>query len=123
MTKAGAIHKFLSGFGLPAHAATGVPKDAELPCLTYQLSTAGWGDGEVSITVNLWYYGRTETEPNAKAEELSRTIGRGGVLLSCDTGTIWLKRGSPFCQSLSDDQDKDVKRRYINLSAEFLTID
>lgn len=123
MTKAGAIHKFLSSFGLEAHADTAVPKDALLPCLTYQLSTAGWGDGEVSLTVDLWYYGGSEAEPNAKAEELSKAVGMGGVTLPCDSGLIWLKRGSPFCQSLSDQNDKNVKRRHINLSAEFLTID
>ncbi|MBE6898724.1 MAG: hypothetical protein E7475_06960 [Ruminococcaceae bacterium] len=122
MTKEAAIHKFLSGFGLDAYAATAVPKDAELPCLTYELSTSAWGDGEAPITVNLWYYGGTEAEPNAKAQELSDAIRLGGVLLSCDGGSVWLKRGSPFCQNLSDASDANVKRRYINLSAEYLTI-
>lgn len=122
MTKAAAIHQFLSGFGLPAHAASSVPKDAMLPCLTYELSTSAWGDGEAPITVNLWYYGGTEAEPNAKAQELSDAIRLGGVLLGCDGGSVWLKRGYPFCQNLSDASDANVKRRYINLSAEYLTI-
>ena len=122
MTKEAAIHKFLSGFGLDAYAATAVPKDVKLPCLTYELSTSAWGDGEAPITVNLWYYGGTEAEPNAKAQELSDAIRLGGVLLSCDGGSVWLKRGSPFCQNLSDASDANVKRRYINLSAEYLTI-
>lgn len=122
MTKEAAIHKFLSGFGLDAYAATAVPKDAKLPCLTYELSTSAWGDGEAPITVNLWYYGGTEAEPNAKAQELSDAIRLSGVLLSCDGGSVWLKRGSPFCQNLSDASDANVKRRYINLSAEYLTI-
>ena len=122
MTKEAAIHKFLSGFGLDASAATAEPKDAKLPCLTYELSTSAWGDGEAPITVNLWYYGGTEAEPNAKAQELSDAIRLGGVLLGCDGGSVWLKRGSPFCQNLSDASDANVKRRYINLSAEYLTI-
>lgn len=122
MTKEAAIHKFLSGFDLEAYAATAVPKDTKLPCLTYELSTSAWGDGEAPITVNLWYYGGTEAEPNAKAQELSDAIRLGGVLLSCDGGSVWLKRGSPFCQNLSDASDTNVKRRYINLSAEYLTI-
>ena len=122
MTKEAAIYKFLSGFGLDAYATTAVPKDAKLPCLTYELSTGAWGDGEAPITVNLWYYGGTEAEPNAKAQEISNAIRLGGMLLSCDGGSVWLKRGSPFCQNLSDASDANVKRRYINLSAEYLTI-
>lgn len=123
MTKAAAIHQFLSDFGLPTHAASSVPKDAMLPCLTYVLSQGAWGDSELSITADLWYYGGGEAAPNAKAQELSQAIGFGGVQLPCDGGFIWLKRGSPFCQNLHDAQDNEVKRRHLNLSAEFFTID
>lgn len=122
-TKAAAINAFLAGFGIPAYAATSVPDDAEEPYLTYSFVTGAWGDAEMAMEVNLWYYGDGEVAPNAKVQEISDAIGLGGVLLPCDGGGIWVKRGSPFCQSMGDSADNKVKRRYINLTLEFITQD
>ena len=44
------------------------------------------------------------------------------MTIPCDGGYIWLKRGSPFCQSLKYEDDNSIKRRYINLTAEYLTL-
>lgn len=121
MTKAEALYAFFSSFGIPVYASSAVPEDAVFPWLTYDLSTSAWESGEVSLTVNLWYYTTSEAVPNAKAEEISKAIGLGGKLLPCDEGAIWLKRGSPWCQSLHDDSDSMVKRRYINITAEYMT--
>lgn len=124
MTKAEALYSFFSGFGISAYASSSVPDDAVFPWLTYDLSTSAWdGDngGEVSLTVNLWYYTTSEAVPNAKAEEISKAIGLGGKLLPCDEGYIWLKRGSPWCQSLHDESDSNIKRRYINITADYFT--
>lgn len=120
MTKAAALQAFFEQF-LPAYAASAVPDDVEFPFLTYELITSAWEGGEVGMTVNLWYYTSSEAVPNAKAQELSEAIGVGGIVLKCDGGYIWLKRGSPWCQSLTDNTDNQVKRRYINISAEYLT--
>lgn len=122
MTKAEALYSFFSSFGIPAYASSAVPEDAVFPWLTYDLSTSAWESGEVSLTVNLWYYTTSEAVPNAKAEEISKAIGLGGKLLPCDEGAIWLKRGSPWCQSLHDDSDSMIKRRYINITAEYMTL-
>ena len=121
MTKGEALQQFFSGFDLTAYAAASVPTDTVFPYLTYDLVTGNWGDTEVSITVNLWYHTDSEALPNAKADEIADTIGIGGKVLLCDGGGIWIKRGSPWCQSLADETDKSIKRRYINVSAEFLT--
>ena len=48
--------------------------------------------------------------------------GKGGKTIRCDEGIIWIKKGTPFCQNLSDETDADIKRRYINVTAEFLTL-
>ena len=121
MTKGEALQQFFSGFGLTAYAAASVPADTVFPYLTYDLVTGNWGDTEASITVNLWYHTDSEAHPNAKADEIADAIGIGGKVLPCDGGGIWIKRGSPWCQSLADETDKSIKRRYINISAEFLT--
>lgn len=121
MTKEAALNAFFSGFGLPAVATSSVQKDMELPYLSYDVTTAAFGDGDVEIVANLWYYTESEKAPNEKAREIAETIGPGGVFLPCDGGKIWLKRGSPWCQNLSD-EDPLVKRRYLKISAEFFTL-
>lgn len=123
MTKEAAIQAFFSRFGLPAMTSAAVGNDQTFPYLTYDLATGAWGDGETAIGVNLWFYTESEKIPNEKARELSAAIGMGGVLLPCDGGAIWLKRGVPFCQSLHEESDPNIKRRYINVSAEFFTSD
>lgn len=122
MTKAAALHQFFSGFGIPAYTATSVPDDAIFPYLTYELITGAWEEGPVSMTVNLWFYTESEAIPNAKAQQMSDSIGLGGRTIPCDGGMIWIKRGSPWCQSLSDDTAPGIKRRYINVTAEYTTI-
>jgi hypothetical protein len=47
----------------------------------------------------------------------------GGKTLPCDGGAIWIKRGSPFSQNMGDPNDDLVKRKYINITAEFFTAD
>lgn len=122
MTKAAAIYEFFNSFGITAYAATSVPEDAIFPYLTYELVIDAWDGGEVNIPVNLWFYTESEAIPNAKAQQISKAIGNGGKLLSCDGGYVWLKRGSPWCQSLRDDTSANIKRRYINVTAEYLTL-
>ena len=106
---------------MTAYTVTSVPEDAIFPYLTYELITSAWEAGEVGLTVNLWFYTESEKIPNTKADEISRAIGLGGKILPCDGGYIWLKRGSPWCQSLSDETSPTIKRRYINITAEYLT--
>ncbi len=120
-TKGRILNEFFSSFGIPAYPVTSVPENAVFPWLTYELILDSWSGGEVGITVNLWYHTESEAIPNAKADEIARAIGLGGVVLSCDGGYIWLKRGSPWCQALRDEADANIKRRYINVTAEFFT--
>jgi len=121
MTKDKALHAWFNSFGIPFYPVTSVPKDAIPPWGTYELITSAWDGGEVGLTVNLWYYTESEAEPNAKAQEMSNAIGTGGVVIPCDGGYIWIKRGSPWCQSLRDENDSNIKRRYINITVEYLT--
>lgn len=121
MTKEVALKQFFDSFGIPAYPSSSVPEDAVFPWLTYDVVTSSWLGGEVGITVNLWYYTMGESPPNEKAQEISNAIGMGGKIIPCDGGAIWLKRGSPWCQNLSDETDPIIKRRYINVTAEYLT--
>ena len=120
MTKGAALQSFFDSI-MTSYASSAVPDDATLPYLTYELITSAWDGGEVGLTVNMWFRTTSEKEPNAAVDKLSKAIGLGGVFLHCDDGVIWLKRGSPWAQSLTDATDKTIKRRYINVTAEYLT--
>ena len=122
MTKAAAIYQFWSSFGLTAYEENTVPTDASFPYITYQLVTDSF-DREIPLTASLWYRSESWTAINAKTEEISQKISRGGKIISCDGGAIWLKRGQPFAQSMGDESDNLIKRKYLNITAEFMTAD
>ena len=122
MTKAAAIYQFWNSFGLTAYEENTVPDDATFPYITYQLVTDSF-NREVLVTASLWYRSESWSAINAKTEEISHRISRGGKVISCDGGAIWLKRGQPFAQSMSDESDNLIKRKYLNITAEFMTAD
>lgn len=122
MTKEQALHKFFNSFDITGYRATSVPDDVIFPFLTYDFPISSFEEDPVSGTVNLYYYTDSEASPDAKAEEIRKRIGVGGVLLNCDGGAIWLKWGVPWCQSLVDETNRNIKRRYINITAEYLTL-
>ena len=122
MTKAAAIYQFWNSFGLTAYEENYVPHDATFPYITYQLVTDSF-DSEVAANASIWYRSESWTDINAKTEEISQKISRGGKIISCDGGAIWLKRGQPFAQSMGDESDDLIKRKYINITAEFVTAD
>ncbi len=120
-TKAKAINDFFNSV-MRSYPQSAVPDDAKTPYLTYAWNEGSFGDENQAITVNIYARTDSEAEINAMARKLSDAIGRGGHVIGCDDGAIWLKRGSPWCQAAPYD-DLSIKRRYINVSAEFLTID
>ena len=122
MTKAAAIYHFWSSFGLAAYEENTVPTDADFPYITYQLVTDSF-DREVATTASLWYRSESWTDINAKTEEISQKISRGGKIIACDGGAIWLKRGQPFAQNMGDESNDLIKRKYLNITAEFMTAD
>ena len=122
MTKAAAIYQFWNSFGLTAYEENTVPDDAKFPYITYQLVTDSF-DREIPLSASLWYRSESWTAINAKTEEISKKISRGGKIIPCDGGAIWLKRGQPFAQNMGDESDNLIKRKYLNITAEFMTAD
>lgn len=120
-TKAAAFHAWLeSASGLTAYASSAVPDDAQMPYATYDWAEGAWGDGEVNVAVSLWLKTESEAAPNAVVAKMGRELGLSGRLLPCDGGGMWVKRGAPWAQAVAD-EDGSVKRRYLNLSIEFMT--
>lgn len=122
MTKTAALHDFFSSFGLMAYQEYSVPENAEFPYLTYSVVTDSI-ENNVALTANLWYRSSSWTTCNAKAEEISKCIGNGGRVVAYDGGAVWLRRGTPFAQSMNDETDDLIRRKYINITAEFLSAD
>lgn len=117
MTAEQAIHAFWSSFGLVAYDENSVPDEATLPYITYSLSYDSF-DNEVMMNASIWYRSLSWQSVTNKYHEISDYIGDGGVQLKTDNGSVWMKRGSPFANRLGDD-DKNIKRALINISAEF----
>lgn len=125
MTKAAAIQAFYSSFGLEAFEENALlaRKDMpEFPYISYEFSTDSF-DYEIPLTLNLWYRSEKWVDINAKTEEISKAISRGGKIIPCDGGAIWIKRGSPFARSMGDESDNLIKRKVINVIVEYLTAD
>ena len=122
MTKAAALYQFWNSFGLTAYEENTVPHDADFPYITYQLVTDSF-EREIPLTASLWYRSESWTAINAKTEEISQKISRGGKIIPCDGGAIWLKRGRPFAQNMRDESDDLIKRKHLNITAEFMTAD
>ena len=123
MTPEAAIYQFLASFGIPAYAATSVPDQATFPYISYELVVGEWLAVEVNMPVNVWYRTDSEALPNAKVREIGERIGLGGITLPCDGGMLWVKKGSPWAQAVTvEGEDDKVKRRYININIEYLTV-
>lgn len=114
-----ALYQFYSSFGLPAYPSGTVPEDATFPYITYESATAEFGDGPATIAVKVWYYTESEKVPNDKAMEISNRIGRGGIMIPCDGGAVWITKGSPFCLNLTG-EDRLLKQRHLNLNLEYI---
>lgn len=121
MTKNKALYAWFNEGEIQFYRASSVPDDVVMPYGTYEYIESAFDAGEVGLTVNLFFRTESEAVPDEKAQELSQKIGYSGVLIPCDEGVIWLKRGSPFAQSIVYEEDPAIKRRYINITAEFLT--
>lgn len=121
MDKAQAIHQFWSSFGLTAYDENTVPENAEMPYITYSVST-GAIDDILMLTGSLWYRSPSWRDASIKADEIAQAVGTNGYRIAkVDNGYLWINQGSPFSQRMADPSDDMVRRIYLIFSAEFLT--
>ncbi len=121
MTRGQAIYNWLSTFGVTAYAVDAVPNVVTYPYMTYDASNGYFGDTDSPLTVNLYYRDTRGAVANAKAEEICAEIGRGGKIIPCDGGAVWLKRGEPAWQPIKNTDDDKIRQRYINIETNWLT--
>lgn len=119
MDKEQAIYNFWSGFGLMAYDETIVPDSAQMPRITYSVAT-GSLDEVISMTASLWYRSTSWAAITKLKNQIAEYIGVGGKVIPIEGGYMWVVRGAPFAQRMSD-EDGQVRRIYLQVQAEFLT--
>ena len=119
MDKSQAIHQFWSGFDLTAYDENTVPDDVQIPYITYSVRTDSLGN-VLMLSGSLWYRSPSWAEISQKAEQISKYVANMAPI-KIDGGYLWIMKGTPFAQRMSDPGDDMVRRIYINIIAEFLT--
>lgn len=118
MNKAQAIHSFWSSFGYPAYDSSTVPEDAGFPRITYDVVSDSFGE-TVLLGASIWDRNMSWVRAEEIAEDISELVGMGGLNVAYDNGMLWLKRGAPFAQRMSDPDDS-IRRIVINIEAEYI---
>lgn len=110
--------EWLESFGLPTYDESTVPDDATLPRITYTWAETEL-DAPTSIPVSLWYRAKGWKDITQKAEEFFDGIGNGGKTIKTNDGYLWVLRGSPFYQRVTDEDD-GIRRIVLNITVEHL---
>lgn len=119
MNKAQTINEFWNSFKIPAYDMYSVPTDVQMPYITYEYVEDNL-DNVVMLSASIWYKSTSWIGVSGKAAEIAEYIGNGKILKT-DEGYIYITRGTPFMQRLSDTDDS-VRRIYINLQVEYMTL-
>lgn len=122
MNAQAALTSFWKGFSWDAFEENTVPENAFADRTKYITYSAGqnYFDEPMMLTASLWQRSTSWTEIVDKMQEIAETIGIGGTMLKTDDGYLWIKRGTPFAQRMSD-EDPAVRRIYLNVEVEFFT--
>lgn len=122
MNAQAALNQFWNGFVWDAFEENTVPENAFATRSEYITYSAGqnYFDEPMMLTASLWQRSTSWTEIVDKMQEIAETIGFGGTMLKTDDGYLWIKRGTPFAQRMSD-EDPAVRRIYLNVEVEFFT--
>lgn len=119
MNKIQALHSFWSGFDLKAYDETSVPDDAALPYITYEVSSDSFGN-KLAQSASLWYRDSSWASITEKEQQISEYITRGGRTVAFDGGAMWIRKGTPWVQRMSEPSDDMIRRIVLNIQIEFL---
>ena len=122
MNAQAALNSFWNGFGLEAFEENTVPENAfatRTGYITYSAAQAFF-DEPTMLSGSIWSRSTSWGSAVAKMQQIAEAIGIGGKLIKTDDGYLWIKRGVPFAQRMSD-EDPAVRRIYMNVEVEFFT--
>ena len=117
-----ALDNWWNSFQWNAFEENTVPDDALSTYGHYLTYTAGTSEFErpMMLSVSAWERSTSWAGTVNKASEIEAAIGLGGTVIPFDGGMIWMKRGVPFSQRMSDEDDT-VRRVYMNIEVEYFT--
>lgn len=108
------LQQFWESFSIPAYDENTVPDSAVMPYITYEAGESGF-DTMTALTASIWYYSSSWAAISQKADEINDRLRYGGIV----TNGIWIKRGTPFAQRMSD-PDARIRRIVLNVEVEYL---
>lgn len=121
MDKAQCLNQFWNSFGWKAYDEGTVPDDAPLPRITYSVASDSL-DNSVMMTASLWDRTPSWEDISKKAEEIGQAIVKmSPPSLKIDNGRVYITKGVPFAQRMSDSSDTMMRRIYLNIEVEYFT--
>lgn len=119
MNKIQALNSFWNSFDIKAYDEHSVPDGAQLPYITYSVSDDDFGNTLI-LNASLWYRSSGWSEITLKELQISDYIGRGGVMVPYDNGSMWIRKTTPWAQRMNDPSDEKIRRMYLGIQVEFL---
>lgn len=132
MNKQQAYNAFWNSFGVLAFEENSVPDDdiieemiksgiatAKYPYITYQVLI---GDIEQPLypTASIWDRSTSWERADTLSNSISARIQEMGTV-KLDDGRLFITKGSPYAQHMSEEADRYIRRVVLNLGIEFLT--
>lgn len=132
MDKQQAYNAFWNSFGVLAFEENSVPDDsiieemirsgiaqAKYPYITYQV-LIGDLDQPLYPTASIWDRSTSWERADTLANSISARIQEMGTV-KLDEGRLFITKGSPYAQHMSEEADRYIRRVVLNLGIEFLT--
>lgn len=120
MNKAQALNDFWSSFRIPAYEQNSVPDGAKFPYITYETSTDSIGN-VLMLNASLWYMSTSWSEISQKADEIAKYLNeQNPISKKIDGGRIYITKGTPFAQRMSDEDDR-IRRIVLSIQVEYFT--
>lgn len=105
---------------MPAYEENSIPKTATLPYITYEVVIGELSEFSTAMVAHIWDKTNGLKFLNSKADEIGEALLN--TRLSCDEGYIKLYRGEPFSNNVADSEDNTIKGKYMNITADFITL-
>lgn len=120
MDKQQALNYFWNKYAT-AYEESDVPDDADIKTgyITYQ-KIIGSIEEPVFPTASIWTRSTSWARADAILNSIDDDLKNGGIILPIDGGKMWIERGSPFAQAVSE-EDRSVRRYLLNIAVEFFT--
>lgn len=119
MDKEQALHQFWSSFGVIAYDENTVPEDAELPRITYSVTVDSFR-ATVPLTASIWARSTSWKSVTDIMHSVAQRLSGGGQTIHFDNGLMWIRKGIPFAQRMSDPDDS-IRRILLNIEVEYIS--